>query len=95
MVSCRRVRSTRTAGSWEEDFMRIRMLSQAVLSGLLLVPVLTFAKPDCKEHPDNPNCVVTVPEHWGVLESLGFCALVLIAFWVMIRLKVLWLNSKA
>ncbi len=68
------------------------------------MPLLALATPgqDCIKHPDNPNCtvaakvgsVVAMPEHWGAVESLGFCALVLIVFWVMIHFKVLRLASK-
>jgi hypothetical protein len=77
--------------------MRLTMTSLAVRCGIFLVPLLTFANPgqDCIKHPGNPNCpVIAMPEHWGTLESLGFCALVLIVFWVMLRLKVLRLDSK-
>ena len=77
--------------------MRMRMSSLSALLGLFLVPLLTFANPgnDCVRHPENPNCVVRVPEHWGVVESLSFYALVLIAFWLLIRLGVLFRNAKA
>jgi hypothetical protein len=77
--------------------MRMRLSSLPILIGLFLVPLLTLADPgqDCIKHPNNPNCpVVAMPEHWGSWESLGFCALVLIFFWVMIRLKFLRLASK-
>jgi hypothetical protein len=77
--------------------MRPRMSALAVRCGIFLVPLLTFATPghDCIKHPNNPNCpVVAMPEHWGTLESLGFCALLLIVFWVIIRLNVLQLGSK-
>ena len=81
--------------------MRTRMSWLSILLGVFLVPLLALANPgqDCIKHPDNPNCHVTIPvampEHWGTLEALGFFALVLIVFWVMIRLNVLRLNSKA
>lgn len=77
--------------------MRIRKSSLRIPLGLFVLPLLTLANPgqDCIKHPDNPNCpVVPMPEHWGSWESLGFCALVLIIFWVMIRLKILRLDSK-
>jgi hypothetical protein len=82
--------------------MRKRMSSL----GVLLAPVLAFANPgqDCIKHPTNPNCTVVpitsapkavlMPEHWGAIESLGFCALVLIVFWLMIHFRVLRLASK-
>jgi hypothetical protein len=75
----------------------MRMSSLSALLGLFLVPLLTFANPgnDCVRHPENPNCVVRVPEQWGVVESLSFYALVLIAFWLLIRLGVLFRNAKA
>ena len=78
--------------------MRTRMSSLLTLLGVCLMPLLTLANPgqDCTKHPTNPNCtVVAMPEHWGTLEVLASFALVLIVFWVMIRLKVLRLNSKA
>jgi hypothetical protein len=78
--------------------MPIKISSLPRLLGLFLVPLLTLANPgqDCIKHPANPNCpVVAMPEHWGSWESLGFCALALIVFWVMVRLKVLRLDSKA
>ncbi len=90
--------------------MKIRMSSLSSLLGVFMVPLLAFAHEgkDCFKHPYNPNCgvdpkpeqwghfgsAVAMPEHWGSLESLGFCALVLIVFWAMIRLKVLRLSSK-
>lgn len=77
--------------------MRMRMSSLLILLGIFLVPLLALAEPghDCIKHPDNPNCpVVAMPEHWSSWESLGFYALVLIVFWVMIRMKILRLDSK-
>jgi hypothetical protein len=38
---------------------------------------------------------VSVPEYWGVSESLGFVALSLVAFSVMVRLRVLRQNRFA
>jgi|SRR5580704_7246559 hypothetical protein len=96
LVNRSRLVGTGNAGSGKEYFMRTRLSSLSALLGLFLVPVLTFATPgqDCARHPENPNCVVTVPEHWGVFESLGFYALVLIAFWVLIRLGALCRNVR-
>jgi intracellular septation protein A len=45
--------------------------------------------------PHCANCVVAMPEHWGTFESFGFFALVLIAFWVMVHLRILHLNKRA
>jgi hypothetical protein len=86
--------------------MRVRISSLLSLLGVFLMPLLTFADPgeDCIKHPTNPHCAVAtlpgtlpvaVPEHWGSLEALGSFALVLIVFTVLIRFKVLHLNSKA
>lgn len=36
-----------------------------------------------------------MPEHWGTLESVVFFALVLVAFWGVVRLGILRLNEKA
>ena len=79
--------------------MRIKVSWLSILIGVFLMPLLALANPgqDCIKHPTNPNCpvvVVAMPEHWGSWENLGFCALVLIVFGVMIRLRVLRLNSK-
>ncbi len=77
--------------------MPMRMSALLVPFGMFLAPLLTFATPgqDCSKHPDNPNCaVVAMPEHWGSWESLGFFALVIIVFWVMIRMRVLRAESK-
>jgi hypothetical protein len=76
----------------------MRKSSLGTLLGTLMMPLLALATPgqDCIKHPTNPNCAVTsvaMPEHWGSIESIGFCALVLIVFFVMIRLKVLRLPA--
>src|ERR1700720_3988419 len=96
MSSCRRLMSTGAPGPGREHFMRTRISSLSALLALFLVPVLTFANPgvDCARHPENPNCSVTVPEHWGVFESIGFCALVLIASWALIRLGALRRDAR-
>ena len=88
--------------------MRKWMFSFFVAVQLLLMPVLAFGKPHCFSLPwqaqlHNPNCVVPVsgtpsislPEHWGLFESVGLFALVLIASWVMVRLRILHLNKRA
>jgi hypothetical protein len=82
--------------------MKIRMSSLLTPLGLLVAPLLALADPgqDCIKHPTNPNCpVVTknpvlMPEHWGAIESLAFCAVVLIVFWAMIHFKVLRLAPR-
>jgi hypothetical protein len=67
---------------------------------LVLTPFFAFGKPDCSSLPPearehNPHCAVPMPEHWGTLESVVFFALVLVAFWVVVRLGILRLNEKA
>jgi hypothetical protein len=56
--------------------MRIR-LGLSVLAGVFVVPAAPVL------------AVVTVPETWGGSEWLGFLTLAVIAFAMMIRLKVL------
>jgi hypothetical protein len=67
---------------------------------LFLAPFLAFGKPDCSNLPGvaqlhNPNCAVPMPEHWGSLESIGYSALVLAAFLVIVRFKLLQPTEKA
>jgi len=50
----------------------------------LIVPMGAFGS----QHDTRPN-PVAMPEYWGIAESLGFIALVLGAFGVMIRLGLL------
>jgi hypothetical protein len=88
--------------------MRKWMFSFFVAVQLLLMPVLAFGNPNCSTLPwqaqiHNPHCWVPVsgtspislPDHWGLFESVGFLALVLIASWVMVRLRILHLNKRA
>ncbi len=77
--------------------MKLRMSSIALALNMFLLPLLALATPaqDCTKHPDNPNCpVIAMPEHWGLLESISFCAVVLIVFWLMARLKFLHIAIK-
>jgi hypothetical protein len=50
--------------------------------GLVMAPTFVFGRVE----------VVTMPEYWRPSESLGFFALVLVAFGLMVRFRVLRLN---
>jgi hypothetical protein len=66
---------------------------------LLLTPYLALGahvdKDFCADHPRLRSCVVSVPEHWGAYESIAFFALTLVAFWVVVRLKILRTSDQA
>ena len=81
----------------------MRMSSLLAIPGLFLAPIVSFAQTIvctssggaivCTDPPGTPGPSTTLPEHWDSFESLVFFALVLIAFWALVRLKVLRQNG--
>jgi hypothetical protein len=84
--------------------MRRRLSPWLAVPGLLLVPIVSSVAQiwtcgptgpggtwQCTDPatPAPPPVVCNLPEHWGSLESLGFFTIALIAFWVLMRLRVL------
>lgn len=55
---------------------------------LILTPFFAFGAPCASAVP----CVVSMPEHWGVFEYIGYFALSSVVFWVIARLRILRLN---